>query len=201
MWWFILQPSLTPFPMSALFLGALLLGLVLGVFSMLHGVEREDPAAPGTVPGRTPGQAPPEPSASLKLPLIAAFASIFGLAGYLVARYTTLPAPGQLGVAATLGALGALGAAVLVLKWAIPSARADVVDERYLLQGHPARVVETITGSAPGTIEYEVEGTRVVHPARSFDGAAIATGTDVVIDRVEDGVAYVEMWALVEARL
>ena len=191
--------------MSALFLGALLLGFVLGVFFMLHGVEREDPAsagkAPGTAPGRAPAQVPSEPSASLKLPLVAAFASVFGLAGYLVARYTTLPVPGQLGVAATLGALGALGAAVLVLKWAIPSAREDVVDERYLLQGHPARVVEAITGSTPGTIEYEIEGTRVVHAAHSFDGAAIAAGTEVVIERVEDGVAYVEMWALVEARL
>jgi hypothetical protein len=187
--------------MSALFLGALLLGLLLGVFSMLHGVERDGPASPARAPGSAPDQAASEPSASLKLPLIAAFASVFGLAGYLVARYTTLPVPAELGVATTLGALGALGAAALVLKWAIPSARADVVDERYLLQGHPARVVEAITASAPGTIEYEVEGKRVVHAACSFDGAAIAPGTDVVIDRVEEGVAYVEMWALVEARL
>jgi len=183
--------------MSALFLGALLLGLLLGVFSMLHGVEREGPASPGPAPD----QARSEPSASLKLPLIAAFASVFGLAGYLVTRYTTLPAPAQLGLAATLGALGALGAATLVLKWAIPSAREDVVDERYLLQGHPARVVEAIGAEAPGTIEYEVEGKRVVHVARGFDGAAIAAGTEVVIERVEEGVAYVEMWALVEARL
>jgi hypothetical protein len=181
--------------MSALFLGSLLLGLLLGVFSMLHGVERQGEAA--AVPSRPDA----EPSASLKLPLVAAFATGFGLVGYLLARYTTLPTVAQVGLAAAMGALGAFGAAAVVLKWAIPSAREEVVDERYLLQGHPARVVEAITGAAPGTIEYEVEGKRLLRQARSFDGAPIAAGTEVVIERVEEEIAYVEMWAVVEARL
>jgi hypothetical protein len=37
--------------------------------------------------------------------------------------------------------------------------------------------------------------------ARSWDGAPIDAGADVAIERVEGGVAYVERWAQVEARL
>ena len=180
--------------MQTLFLGSLLLGLLLGVFAMLHGVERPDAAGPGAVPA-------PEPEASLKLPLVAAFATLFGLSGYLLTRYAPLPPLADVAIAAALGALGSTGAAALVVKWAIPSAKEDVVDERYLLQGSPARVIRPIGADAPGTIEYDADNRRVVSDARSFDGLPIEAGTEVVIERVEDGIAYVERWALVEARL
>ena len=45
------------------------------------------------------------------------------------------------------------------------------------------------------------DGSEYRLPARTLDGSALATGTDVVIDRVELGVAFVESWARVEARL
>jgi hypothetical protein len=38
-------------------------------------------------------------------------------------------------------------------------------------------------------------------PALSLDGTAVAAGTEVVIDRLEEGVAYVEPWVQVEQRL
>src|SRR5215208_7087977 len=180
--------------MQTLFLGSLLLGLLLGVFAMLHGVERPDAAGPSAVPA-------PEPKASLKLPLLAAFATFFGLSGYLLSRSAPLPPLADLAIAAAFGALGSIGAAALVVKWAIPSAKEDVIDERYLLQGSPARVIRPIAADAPGAIEYDADNRRVVSDARSFDGLPIEAGTEVVIERVEDGIAYVERWALVEARL
>ena len=38
-------------------------------------------------------------------------------------------------------------------------------------------------------------------PARTIDDQAIAAGTEVVIERIEDGVAYVEQWALDSQRV
>jgi hypothetical protein len=37
--------------------------------------------------------------------------------------------------------------------------------------------------------------------ARAIDESAVAEGVEVCIERVEDGVAFVELWTLVEARL
>jgi len=37
--------------------------------------------------------------------------------------------------------------------------------------------------------------------ARSLGTTLIPTGSDVVIDRIEDGVAFVEEWSVVEQRL
>ena len=51
---------------------------------------------------------------------------------------------------------------------------------------------------AHGEIVYEVDGRRYTVPARSWDGEPIALDADVVIERVEDGVAIVERWAQVE---
>jgi hypothetical protein len=37
--------------------------------------------------------------------------------------------------------------------------------------------------------------------ARTIDGSAITTGEEVCIERLEDDVAFVELWAIVEQRL
>jgi hypothetical protein len=181
--------------MSPLFLGALLLGLLLGVFAMLHGVERR-PAGKGAGAG-----APAEPSARLNLPTIAGFATVFGAAGYLLLRYSTLSTAVVLVVAAVIGAAGAAGAVAIVAKWAVPGAAHDVEDPRYLLQGHLARVTSAIQGTGQGEIAYVVDGVRHVSPAASLDGAPVPADTEVVIERIEDGVAHVERWAVVEERL
>ena len=48
---------------------------------------------------------------------------------------------------------------------------------------------------------YLVGGKRYATAAQSLDGTPVAVGTEVVIDRVENGVAYVESWVEVEQRL
>jgi hypothetical protein len=185
--------------MSPLFLGALLLGLLLGVFAMLHGVERQ-PKGSASGAG-APSGVPNEPSARLNIPAIGGFATLFGAVGYLVLHYSTLTPGLVLAIAALAGAAGAAGAVALVAKWAVPGAAHDVEDPRYLLQGHLARVTSAIQGTGRGEIAYVVDGVRHVSPAASLDGAAVPADTDVVIERIEDGIAHVERWAVVEERL
>lgn len=187
--------------LSSVFLASLLSGLLLGVYAMLTGVERQpaarvpDPAAP-SVP-------PPPPPAQLRIspPTVAASATLFGLVGYLMLRYSAF-GPGMVIVAAAVAAgLGLAGMLALVTRWAVPAAAADPMDPRFLLQGTPARVTRPIDADADGEVEYSVDGARYATTARSFDGSSIAAGADVAIDRIEDGIAYVEDWALVEQRL
>ena len=183
-----------------LFLGFFLAGLVLGVGAMLFGVERKGKAAP-----RHPGAEPPTVGARLTVPNIAAFATLFGAVGYLLHRYTPLALAAIIAIAAVLGVAGVVGAVLLVARWALPGVVAEVVDERYLLQGTPARVTRVVSSGtgAPSAYEisYELEGRAHALPARSLDDTPLAQGADVVIERVEEGYAYVEAWSVVERRL
>jgi hypothetical protein len=50
-------------------------------------------------------------------------------------------------------------------------------------------------------VAFEVGQQQRVLPARSLDDLALAAGTEVVIERIENDVAYVESWMEVEKRL
>jgi len=175
--------------LTVVFLSAFLAGLLLGVRAMIVGVER--PPRTGTAP-RT----------ALGAPAVAAAATTFGLAGYVLLRHVGASAAAAVGMAAGLALLSALSAVALIAKWAVPSAAAEPPDERYLLQGTPAFVTREVTPEGDGEVTYlAADGAQYATLARSFDGSALDVGAEVVIDRVEDGVAYVEAWALVEKRL
>jgi hypothetical protein len=90
---------------------------------------------------------------------------------------------------------------LIIAGWAVPSAEREVEDERFLLQGHFARVSRGIEREAPGEIIFEHEGRQHVLRAASLDGGAIAPDAEVVIERVEDGVAYVELWSTIAEQL
>jgi membrane protein implicated in regulation of membrane protease activity len=77
----------------------------------------------------------------------------------------------------------------------------DPDDPRYVLQGHVATVTSPIRPGGDGEISYVVEGTRHTVRARGLDGSVAERGTEVVIERIEDNVAYVEPWVEVEKRL
>ena len=186
--------------MQLVYLFAFLTGLVLSVYAMIRGVERI-----GTH-GRSPdldslGRPIGTPRLAFTAPTAGAFATVFGVTGYLLWRYTTLSVGTQLMIGAIAALVGAVLATIAVARWATQAAQHDVVDERYLLQGHPAQVVSPIASSQSGGIAYLVGGKRYEVVAQSVDGASVDVGTDVVIDRVENGIAYVEPWAQVEQRL
>jgi membrane protein implicated in regulation of membrane protease activity len=192
--------------MSVVFLLCLFAGLGLAVGSMFFGVERRRPAPqmPSTVVAfvdavtEAAGQ---QISARYQLPVLAAFTWFFGAVGYLLTRYTGLGILLRLIIATGAGAAATVGVVLLIAKWAIPRAREEVVDARYLLQGHIARVRRAIGATEAGEIEYEVDGVRFRLPARSVDDASVEPNTEVVIERIEDGRAYVEPWVHVEKRL
>jgi hypothetical protein len=92
---------------------------------------------------------------------------------------------------------------------AIPSSDPED-DPRYRFQGHVARVIEPIearAGGASGRVAFTFDGKR--HELRACwlpEGdwrrpRAGAADSEVVIERVEDEVAYVEPWTAVEERL
>jgi membrane protein implicated in regulation of membrane protease activity len=188
--------------MSAVFVACFVVGLVLSVYVMLHGVERR--GAPSAVPPhevRSGYDPSTEPSAMLNAQNAAAFVVAFGACGYLLTRLTTLGGGTTVAISMAAGVAFAVGSASLLAAWVIPGARSELVDERYLLQGHPAEVTRAIGQDADGEIVYEADGRRFAVVARSWDGAPIDAGTDVAIERVEGGIAFVERWAQVEARL
>lgn len=187
--------------MSLAYVVCFVVGLVLGVYVMLFGVERA-PRPTGRPPHEETGAHDPrtEPARVLNIQTMAAFTVAFGAAGYLGLRAGWGAGAAAL-AAVAVGLAAAALSTVLLAKWALPSARRDVVDARYLMQGHPATVVRAIPAGGVGEIAYEVDGRRWTVAARSWDDSSVAAGEDVAIDRVEDGVAYVEQWAAVEARL
>lgn len=183
-----------------MFLAAFVLGLVLNVVLIIRGTERWtrhelserlDAFGRELHLGRI----------SLRTPVAASLLSAFGLTGYLLQRFTTLP--GWITwVLALLGAGAAVSTAIVVVRrWAVPHALRDQPDERFALQGQLAQVIESIPLRGTGVIVYRIDASEFRTPAHSVDDSSIEAGTDVVIERVENGVVYVEDWARVEQRL
>lgn len=179
----------------------LLSGLVLGVFAMLHGTARR--VHPVIAPHERRSEHDPasEPSPLFNLASLAAFAAGAGLTAYLLARHADLPLAAEIVLSVVAGGLLLTMQSLLLARWAIPSARAEQVDYRYLLQGTIGRVTHDIGDGGSGMMRYELDEQVHELPALSVDGKAMQVGSDVVIDRVEDGVALVESWAVVEQRL
>jgi membrane protein implicated in regulation of membrane protease activity len=175
--------------MAAGYIAALILGLLMGVAIMLFGIER--PSVGTTSPRKN--------IVRPWLPLVAAFVFAFGVAGYSLLKVLTPPT-------SALGAL-LIGAAVAALtRWLVVKSAAmpvehDVDDERYVLQGHVARVVSSIVAGREGQISFDIGSEQRVLRARSLDDGAVEAGTEVVIERIEGDLAYVEPWLQVEQRL
>jgi membrane protein implicated in regulation of membrane protease activity len=175
--------------MTVVFLASLIGGLLLAVRVMMYGVERpreENPAG--------------ERSFRLSPAVVVAFTIVFGMTGYILTRRNA-GATTALSIAAILGVIVAVMAAYFVRKWWTVTPEHDVDDVRYVLQGHIARVTKAIRADVDGEVAYELGDKRHVLKARSFDDAALSAGTEVVIERIEDDIAYVEAWKEVEKRL
>ena len=173
------------------YLASFFTGLLLGVRLMFFGAERRRILTPDTLPLRR------------WEPAVVAFLTGFGLAGYLLARQ----APLSRGAAFAAAVLIAVVFAGIVTRLAIATARIqpehDPDDPRYLLQGRVGIVTVAIPADGEGAIRYQesAEGAETAVRAREIAGGAIAAGQEVCIERVEDGVAHVELWSTVEQRL
>ncbi len=174
-----------------IFLVAFIGGLILAVFSMLHGVERT----------RRKRNRTRKPSAFVNLPATAAFAAGFGGTGYLVASRTVLPVWATVLIALAGGGLVLAGMITLLARWALRGVTGPISLDDEDIQGQPAVVTEEISLGSAGEISYELRGEHVRLSARGLDTRTLPAGTEVVIDRIEDGVAFVEEWSVVEQRL
>lgn len=187
--------------MSVIALAVFLTGLVLGVFAMLYGTERRVQTA--VAPHERQGEHDPaaEPSALLNRASVAAFAVGFGLTAYLLDRADVGATWLQVAAAFAAGAAAFALQALLFARWAIPGARVEHVEPRFLLQGTIGHVVREAPLHGTGEMRYALDGRDYTLPVRAVHGGALSAGTDVVMDRVEDGIAYVELWSVVEGRL
>ena len=178
--------------MTVLFLTAFIGGLLLAVGVMLFGVER---------PSRAGGVGTGAPRVRVSVPVLAGFLIMFGALGYLVARVASRGPFQAMGFALVGGAVAAF-----LTRWAVAKSAAivpefDIDDERYVLQGHIACVVAPIASGDEGKIALQLgTGSRTLR-ARGIDDVALAAGLEVVIERIEDDVAFVEPWVAVEERL
>jgi membrane protein implicated in regulation of membrane protease activity len=164
-------------------------GLLAAVWVMMYGVER-------------PREAHPDGERSFRIspPIAITFSIAFGALGAALTR-RGVSAVTTLAIATALGVVLSAVAAQLVRRWWKVTPEHDVDDERYVLQGHLARVTKPIRAGVDGEVAFEIEGNHRVLPARSFDDGALAAGTEVVIERIENDIAYVEAWLEVEKRL
>jgi membrane protein implicated in regulation of membrane protease activity len=176
--------------MAAVYIIALIAGLLMGVAIMLFGVERRP---------RRGAAAPTESAVRNVLPFAAAFALAFGVAGYSLMKLLTHA--GAMVGAVLIGLGAAIAMRWLVAKSAAMPVEHDVDDERYVLQGHLARVVASIVAGSEGRISFDVGQEQRTLRARSLDDTPVEVGTEVVIERIEGDLAYVEPWLQVEQRL
>jgi membrane protein implicated in regulation of membrane protease activity len=176
--------------MNILYLASFIGGLLLAVRIMVAGVERPRTAHPMG-----------ERTFRLSPPVVAAFATIFGLLGYVLWSRNLGTVATQLAVSAVVAAVVAVVTARLVRDWWKVTPEFETDDERFVLQGHVARVTKAISAGVDGEVVFEHEGKTHVHRARGIDATPLAPGDEVVLERIEDDIAYVESWAEVEKRL
>lgn len=138
------------------------------------------------------------------------------LAAVLAASGAVLYAYAAMGLAVTtagivwvliVGALAGFGGWWVVRASAAAAASAADPDDdpRYRYQGYVARVTSAIRDDAgAGRIALVVDGQRIELDAKWLPGTMKAAGSvdsEVVIERVDGDMAYVEPWELVEGRL
>lgn len=162
-----------------------IVSLALGVADLGHGGDQGDVSADG--------HGHESPLAFLSLSSVLAFLTWFGGVGYLARNGLDWWAPLSL----VLGLVGGLAGAIAV-GWAIRRVLRSsngVLDPRdYRLVGTIGRVTSSIRADGYGEIVYEQGGTRHVAAARATGAEAIPRGVEVVVLRLERGVAIVQPW-------
>lgn len=123
-----------------------------------------------------------------------------GASGYLFSSRSTLSPWLILLVSILIGGAVLAGMIVLMAKWALRSP-VPLQDDQDQINGQVATVTRAITASEPGEITWHAWEKEHVLPAFAADESEISVGAEVVIDFVENGVARVELWSVVEQRL
>jgi membrane protein implicated in regulation of membrane protease activity len=127
------------------------------------------------------------PSAAL------AFLAWFGGTGYLLTQYYGVWYLLALGLAILSGFAGAAIASWFLVKVLLPH-EVELRDADFELAGTLAKVTSSIREGGTGEITYSQGGVRRCAGARSSDGKALEKGSEVVVARYDNGIAYVTRW-------
>jgi len=128
-------------------------------------------------------------------PTIAAFLAWFGGTGYLLTRFSTLWVGLGLLASVVSGLVGG-GIIFLFLSRVLMSEEENMDPADYEMVGVLGKLSVSIReDGGTGEMIYSQAGTRRVCGARSEDGSAMAKGTEVVVTRYENGIAYVRLWS------
>ena len=182
--------------LDVIFLGTFFFGLVFSALSLVLGA-----ANIGFDHGHvdhhghhgTPGADSDGGLSPVNVSTVLAFLAWFGGVGYLARHGLGWYAI----VSVIVGVAGGLaGAAVIfwVLTRFVRPMEGELREADYRLPGTIAQVTSSIRAGGTGEILYQQGGVRQVAAARSVDGAAIPRGVEVVVLRLERGIAYVEAW-------
>jgi membrane protein implicated in regulation of membrane protease activity len=123
-----------------------------------------------------------------------AFLAWFGGTGYLLTQYYGVWYVLALGLAIVSGFAGAAIVSWFLVKVLLPH-EVELHDADFELAGTLAKVTSSIREGGTGEITYSQGGVRRCAGARSSDGTtALEKGSEVVVARYDNGIAYVTRW-------
>jgi membrane protein implicated in regulation of membrane protease activity len=118
------------------------------------------------------------------------FLTWFGATGYLMTHFRSAAAGVVFTAAVGVGFVGGALMYLFLARVLIANER-PLRDADFEMTGVLGHVSSPIREAGTGELIYTQQGTRRSCGARSEDGAAIERGTEVVVMRVEKGIAYV----------
>jgi len=122
-----------------------------------------------------------------------AFLAWFGGTGYILTKYSNLVAVASLGLATLAG----LVSGSIVFKFMVKlmhSNETQLNEADYRVEGSLCTVTMPIRANGIGEVVFLLGGVRRSAGARTDDGKPIEKGAEVVIERHENGIAYVKRW-------
>jgi membrane protein implicated in regulation of membrane protease activity len=122
-----------------------------------------------------------------------AFLAWFGGTGYILTKNSHIVAALSLLIASGVGLAGGwvvFGFMARIVK--LSDAR--MLDWDYRIEGSVGTLSSAIRENGVGEITFERNGAIASASARTEDGKPLPKGTEVVISRYEDGIAFVQRW-------
>lgn len=121
-----------------------------------------------------------------------AFLAWFGGIGYSLTRHTHLVALASLGISIASGVI----AAGIVFRFMLKLMKSDppLREEDCRIEGSVATISMPIRQNGTGEIIFSLGGVRRCAGARHENGQPLEKGAEVVIERYEKGIAYVQRW-------
>jgi membrane protein implicated in regulation of membrane protease activity len=129
----------------------------------------------------------------LNVSTILAFLAWFGGTGYLLTKYSHVVSLFVVLLATSAGLAAGWMVFRFLLKLVGPSDEPLQSEDRRIV-GSLAKVSMTIRENGTGEVIFPLGGGRSCSGARSEDGVAIEKGAEVVIEKYEQGIAYVKRW-------